>query len=102
LAWNWRDRYLTTTNDSGTTNVYNDPFNGQQIQFGMPVYAAASGRLDGSISYRLTDNVNIKLDVQNITDEDQRTEMEILQGRFVDRAVFVTDRRIGLHLGINF
>ena len=102
LAWNWRDRYLTTTNDSGTTNVYNDPFNGQQIQFGMPVYAAASGRLDGSISYRLTDNVNIKLDVQNITDEDQRTEMEILSGRFVDRAVFVTDRRIGLHLGINF
>ncbi len=68
----------------------------------MPVYAAASGRLDGSISYRLTDNVNIKLDVQNITDEDQRTEMEILQGRFVDRAVFVTDRRIGLHLGVNF
>ncbi|WP_244904545.1 TonB-dependent receptor [Cellvibrio mixtus] len=102
LAWNWRDRYLTTTNDSGTTNVYDDPFDGQQIQFGMPVYAAASGRLDGSISYRLTDNVNIKLDVQNITDEDQRTEMEILQGRFVDRAVFVTDRRIGLHLGVNF
>jgi len=102
LAWNWRDRYLTTTNDSGTTNVYTDPFNGQQVQFGMPVYAAASGRLDGSISYRLTDNINIKLDVQNITNEDQRTEMEILSGRFVDRAVFVTDRRIGLHLGVNF
>lgn len=102
LAWNWRDRYLTTTNDSGTTNVYNDPFTSQQVQFGMPVYAAASGRLDGSISYRLTDNVNIKLDVQNITDEDQRTEMEILSGRFVDRAVFVTDRRISLHLGIDF
>lgn len=102
LAWNWRDRYLTTTNDSGTTNVYTDPFTNQQVQFGMPVYAAATGRLDGSISYRLTDNINIKLDVQNITNEDQRTEMEILSGRFVDRGVFVTDRRFGLHMGINF
>ena len=102
LAWNWRDRYLTTTNDSGTTNVYNDPFTNEQIQFGLPVYASATGRLDGSISYRLTDNVNIKLDVQNILDEDQRTEMEILDGRYVDRAVFVTDRRISLHLGVDF
>lgn len=102
LAWNWRDRYLTTTNDSGTTNVYTDPFNGQQVQFGMPVYAAETGRLDGSISYRLTENINIKLDVQNITNEDQRTEMEILNGRFVDRGVFVTDRRFGLHVGVSF
>ena len=82
--------------------MYTDPFTNQQVQFGMPVYAAATGRLDGSISYRLTDNINIKLDVQNITNEDQRTEMEILSGRFVDRGVFVTDRRFGLHMGINF
>ncbi|WP_245573472.1 TonB-dependent receptor [Marinimicrobium agarilyticum] len=102
LAWNWRDRYLTTTNDSGTTNVYTDPFSGNEVQFGLPVYAAESGRLDGSISYQLTDSVNIKLNVQNITDEDQRTEMEILDGRYVDRAVFVTDRRISLHLGVDF
>lgn len=102
LAYTWRDRYLTTTNDSGTTNVYNDPFTGQQIQFGLPVYAAASGRLDGSISYQVTDSINVKLNVQNITDADQRTEMEILPGRFVDRAVFVTDRRFSLHVGLDF
>ncbi len=102
LAYNWRDRYLTTTNDSGTTNVYTDPFSGEEVQFGLPVYAAASGRLDGSISYQLTERVNIKLNVQNITDEDQRTEMEILDGRYVDRGVFVTDRRISLHLGLDF
>lgn len=102
LAYNWRDRYLTTTNDSGTTNVYADPFNGEQIQYGMPVYASASGRLDASISYQLTDAMDIKLNVQNLTDEDQRTEMEILDGRFVDRAVFMTDRRISLHIGYNF
>lgn len=104
LAYNWRDRYLTTTNDSGTTNAnpYNDPFTGEPIQFALPVYAAASGRLDGSISYQFSDTMNVKLNIQNITNEDQRTEMEILDGRYVDRAVFVTDRRISLHLGFDF
>ncbi len=102
LAYNWRDRYLTTTNDSGTTRTYNDPFTGDQIQIGLPVYAAASGRLDASVSYQLSDSMNVKLNIQNLTDEDQRTEMEILEGRFVDRAVFVTDRRISLHFGFDF
>jgi len=102
LAYNWRDRYLTTTNDSGTTNVYIDPFTAQEIQFGLPVYASAIGRLDGSISYQITDAINVKFNVQNITNEDQRTEMEILPGRFVDRAIFVTDRRFSLHFGFNF
>lgn len=102
LAYNWRDRYLATTNDSGTTNNYDPIGGGDPVQFGLPVYAAASGRLDGSISYQLTDSMNVKLNIQNITDEDQRTEMEILDGRYVDRAVFVTDRRISLHFGYDF
>ncbi|WP_019606000.1 TonB-dependent receptor [Teredinibacter turnerae] len=103
LSWNWRDRYLTTTNDSGTTNVYTDPFSpDDEIQFGLPVYAASSGRLDASVSYKFTDTMNVKLNLQNLTDTDQRTEMEILDGKFVDRAVFVADRRISLHFGFNF
>ena len=44
----------------------------------------------------------MKLNVQNLTDAEQRTEMEILDGRFVDRAVFITDRRISLHVGFDF
>ena len=102
LAYNWRDRYLTTTNDSATTRVYNDPTSGEDIQIGLPVYASAVGRLDASISYRFSDTVNVKLNVQNLTDEEQRTEMEILDDVFVDRAVFIADRRISLHLGFNF
>ena len=102
LSYNWRDRYLTTTNDSGTTNVYNDPVSGEQIQFGLPVYAAAAGRLDASISYKFSDSINVKLNVQNITNEDQKTEMEILEGRFVQRGIFVTDRRFSLHVGFDF
>jgi len=102
LAYNWRDRYLTTTNDSGTTRVYTDPTSGEDIQIGLPVYASAIGRFDASISYRFSDRFNIKLNVQNLTDEEQRTEMEILDGVFVDRAVFIADRRISLHVGFDF
>ena len=102
LAYNWRDRYLTTTNDSGTTRVYTDPTSGEDIQIGLPVYASAIGRFDASISYRFSDTFNIKLNVQNLTDEEQRTEMEILDGVFVDRAVFIADRRISLHVGFDF
>ena len=102
LAYNWRDRYLTTTNDSGTTLVYADPATGSDTQIGLPVYASAIGRLDASISYRISDAMNVKLNVQNLTDEEQRTEMEIMDGVFVDRAVFIADRRISLHLGFNF
>ena len=102
LAYNWRDRYLTTTNDSGTTRVYTDPTSGEDIQIGLPVYASAIGRFDASISYRFSDTFNVKLNVQNLTDEEQRTEMEILDGVFVDRAVFIADRRISLHVGFDF
>lgn len=102
LSYNWRDRYLTTTNDSSTTTTYNDPFSSELIQTGLPVYAAANARLDASISYKFTDTMNLKLNIQNLTDEDSRTEMEIKKGVFVDRGVFVTDRRISLHFGYSF
>ena len=82
--------------------MYTDPTSGEDIQIGLPVYASAIGRFDASISYRFSDTFNIKLNVQNLTDEEQRTEMEILDGVFVDRAVFIADRRISLHVGFDF
>ncbi|NVK54020.1 MAG: TonB-dependent receptor [Alteromonadaceae bacterium] len=102
LAYNWRDRYLTTTNDSSTTMVYTDPFTGNDIQTGLPVYAAEIGRFDASVSYRFTDNLNVSFNVQNLTDEEQSTEMEILEDRYVERAVFIADRRFSLRVGFNF
>ena len=102
LAWNWRGRYLTTVNDSGTTESYTDPFSGESVSYALPVYASALGRLDASVSYNFNDSLNFKVNVQNLTDVDQKTEMEILQDKFVDRAVFITDRRISFHVGYNF
>ncbi len=101
LAWKWRDRYLVTVSDYSTTQTYTNP-EGDTIAYGLPVYGSATGRLDGSISYNITDSFNVKLDVQNITNEIAETEMEILPGKLVNRGYFVTDRRIGLHFGYEF
>ena len=100
LAWTWRSRYLATTSDASTSGSYT--FAGQAVTFGLPVYASAAGRLSGSIGYDFSENFNIRLSVENITNAKQRTEMEILPGRFVQRGVFVTDRRTSLRLGFNF
>jgi len=102
LSYNWRDKYLTTTNDSSSTTSYNDPFTGDTINVGLPVYAKANARLDASISYKISESMNVKLNVQNLTNEDQITQMEILKDQLVTRAVFVTDRRISLHFGMDF
>jgi TonB-dependent receptor len=102
LSWSWRGRYLTTTSDSSTSGTYTLPGSTQVITFGLPVYGAAAGTLSGSIGYQFGRHLNVQFNVQNITNTDQRTEMEILPGRYVQRGVFVTDRRFSLSAGFNF
>ena len=102
LSWQWRDRYLITTNDSSTTSSYSIPGSADPIQYSLPVYGAADGRLDGSIAYQFTENVSLKFNVANITDEITEAEMEVLPGKFVTRSHFISDRRYSLDLGIRF
>ncbi|WP_343528358.1 TonB-dependent receptor [Sphingomonas sp.] len=102
MSWTWRSRYLATTSDASTSGTYTPVGSTQAVTFGLPVYGAAAGRLDGSIGYQFNDHFNMQLNVANITNTDQRTEMEILKDRFVQRGVFVTDRRISLNAGFNF
>ena len=102
LAWTWRSRYLATTSDASTSGSYTDPTSGALVNFGLPVYAAASGRLNASVGYQFSKRFSLQLSAENITNTDQRTEMEILPGRYVQRGVFVTDRRFNLQAGFNF
>lgn len=102
LAWNWRSRYLATTSDASTTSTYTDPINGNTISYGLPVYAKASGRLDASIGYQFNKHLSARLNVANLTNTYQRTEMEILPGKYVGRGTFVSDRRISFNVSFNF
>jgi TonB-dependent receptor len=58
LAYNWRDTFLSATNDAIGPS---------------PVYTEDYGQLDMSASYDLTENFTLSFEAINMTDENQRT-----------------------------
>jgi TonB-dependent receptor len=57
LAYNWRERWLLTTeDDDGKGSVWNDDF----------------GQLDASVFYRVTDNVQVGIEANNLSNSTQR------------------------------
>ena len=82
-----RSEYLLAVGANG----YNGGDGG--IAWKLPVYADAFGQLDGSIFYRISDNVQIGLEMNNLNNAEQRTIMEQVDaGRHVT-SWFVNDRR---------
>ncbi len=57
LAYNWRDEFLTETNQGGSRN---------------PRYVEAYSQIDLSVSYDLTDNLSLSAEAINLTGEDSR------------------------------
>jgi outer membrane receptor for ferric coprogen and ferric-rhodotorulic acid len=72
------------------------------IDEALPVWAAAYGQLDGSISYKFNSHFSLSLDMSNITDNTVRTLMENWQGEFLTRSWFISDRRYVLTLHGSF
>ena len=84
LAYNWRSDYLLTTRDVITR---------------LPIYAQASGQLDGSIFYTINDNFKIGLEGSNLMDEVTWTKMQVTQeGSVIPRNYFINDRRFSIVL----
>ncbi|WP_062060176.1 TonB-dependent receptor [Cellvibrio sp. OA-2007] len=57
LAYNWRDEFLTETNQGGSRN---------------PRYVEAYSQIDLSVSYELTENLSLSAEAINLTGEDNR------------------------------
>lgn len=85
LAYNWRDDYLQTTQGVGT---------GQ-----LPIFGAAYGVLDGSISYDVNERVAITFDAQNILNQEFKT-YQIVENRYRDYQV--DDRRFSIRLRVRY
>lgn len=75
LAYNWRSKYLMGVNvnsANGGNGLNMDPsspnYGQQNISFGLPLYAAAYGTLDGGVFYKYGDHWTFGLEAQNITD----------------------------------
>ncbi|MFT4925832.1 MAG: iron complex outermembrane receptor protein [Phenylobacterium sp.] len=88
LAYSWRSEYLLTRRD------------GDQFA---PVIAQATGQLDMSVSYSLTENLKLGFEASNLLDEVIETELMYSQdGRQTPRSHFSTDRRFGMYLSASF
>ncbi|MEP3653794.1 MAG: TonB-dependent receptor [Litorimonas sp.] len=80
LAYNWRSEYLGSYRDFVSGN---------------PVFQQATGYLDGSIKYDVTENFQVRAQIANITNEEANAEQQIdADGQRFGRTSFVGDRRI--------
>jgi len=105
LAYNWRERWLLTTQDGdGKGSVWNDDF----------------GKLDASVFYRINDNVQVGIEANNISnttqkllvgpyqytlDADSNTpayNVDYIDNRLYRNGWFTFDRRIAATLRVTF
>lgn len=59
VAYNWRSKYVVTTRGNGSGNL--------------PIFNAARGQLDASITYTVNDNFALTVDGVNLTNTENRT-----------------------------
>ncbi len=80
VAYSWRSRFLQTATD--------------QIFPYFPVYNAATGQLDATLFYNLTERVKVGFQGVNLTDEVTRTLQQFTPGGLLGpRSYFINDRR---------
>lgn len=82
VSYNWRDKYLSGTNQGGNRN---------------PLFTAAFGTLDASISYDITDNISVSLEGVNLTSESFRQ-----YARTETNLVYVQELKPRYYLGARF
>ena len=79
-AYNWRSEFLITVRDD------NYPFS--------PIFQEATGQLDASMFYALTDQIKIGMQAVNLLDEITETSQVVdFAGTRVTRSAFRNDRR---------
>ena len=114
LAWNWRSRYLLGVNQWGSrgnnglnTNPdagagrYLIPTTNNDQAYGLPLYQAPYGQLDGSIFYDFTDRFRVGLEATNLTNSYTRQIMEQHAGNFT-RQVFMSGPRYTIQAQYSF
>lgn len=113
LAYNWRSKYLLSTNVNGTQGSDGSPLTPSGVHcgsssadhcvvWGLPVYNASYGQLDGSIFFKfLNDKISAGVEAQNLTNATNRVLMKQSIG-LMGRAWFVSDRRYTATVRVTF
>jgi TonB-dependent receptor len=107
-AYNWRSKSLQGVNVNGTrgtdgvdTNPASATPGARNIVWGLPTWADDYGQLDASIFYKVSDNISLGLEAQNLTDAKFKQLMQQTAGTN-GRAWFVTGRRYTAQLRYTF
>jgi hypothetical protein len=76
-------------------------FGDQHLAYGLPLWAEAYGQLDGSIFYKITDQLTLGLEAQNLSNARFRQTMQQHIGN-MEHTWFATGRRYAAKLSYNF
>lgn len=82
ISYNWRDKYLSATNQGGNRN---------------PLFTAAFGTLDANISYDFSENFSMSLEAVNLTSEPFRQ-----YARTETNLVYVQELKPRFYLGARY
>ncbi|GGY70587.1 TonB-dependent receptor [Pseudoduganella albidiflava] len=108
LAYNWRSRSLQGLSvygargfDAKDTNPASSTFGATNLGWGLPLWSAGYGQLDGSFFYKLTDNLSLGIEAQNLTNTifKQEVTQHVGQQR---HAWFVTGPRYTAQMRYSF
>jgi TonB-dependent receptor len=104
LAYNWRSKYMVAVNSwgvRGNNGLNVDPTSGSHYlvptgnndqAYGLPLWQAGYGQLDGSIFYNFTDRLRVGLEAQNLNNAKTKQIMQQHVGMF-SRQYFMTGPR---------
>lgn len=120
LAYNWRSKYLMSTNAWNSSGDYtaadvgviclqnNYPAAGSggnssdgQCHFALPTWSKAFGSLDASAEYRFNDHFSLSVQSQNLLNTVAKQTMGY-GAQEHGRSWFVADRRISVDLRVNY
>jgi TonB-dependent receptor len=108
LAYNWRSKYLYGVNmpgTNGTNGLNTDPsspnYGQRNVAWGMPLWAGDYGQLDGGISYRFENNLQLSLEAQNLGNATYKQMMQQQPGK-MDRYWYVTGPRYTVSASYNY
>ena len=113
LAYNWRSRYLVAVNtwgSRGNNGLNTNPAAGDRFliptpnsdqAYGLPLWQAPYGQLDGSIFYDFTDRFRVGLEAQNLNNAKTRQQMQQHAGMFT-RQLYMSGPRYTIQAQYSF
>jgi TonB-dependent receptor len=109
IAYTWRSKYLQAANAFGTNDDFGNGIDHNPASptplgpsnFSLPTWGGAYGQLDMGVHYKITDDLTIAFEGQNLTDALYKQYMQQGIG-LKERSAFYTGRRYTLQMRYSF